>query len=321
MDNERTFALTTADPTHVAQHWTYMDREGEALFLVFYTSACRWNRCHGCNLPSKSSPEHIGYQDIMAQIDNVLNHYQDKLATFGRLVISNNGSVLDEHSFATTALVYLMARVNACMPNLQTVAIETRAEYVDWEEVAFLGRFAADHPRHYRLELTVGFEIFDAHLRNEVFHKGLPLNIFERMVHDASGHGVDVRAYFMFKALPNMTNEEADADIRAAIDYLAHLSEQTGVTLAMHLNPTYVAFGTALEAAYRRGEYQPPTLKDIVPLAQYAIDQQLPMTIGLSDEGLAVEGGSFRTSGDEELFKALDQYNTTGTINLEPCWD
>ena len=47
------------DRTRPAEMWFQESEEGEILFLVFYSQACRWSRCLGCNLPSIMSKECI----------------------------------------------------------------------------------------------------------------------------------------------------------------------------------------------------------------------------------------------------------------------
>ena len=56
-----------------AQYWFQNPPEGLTLFIVFYTLACRWSKCLGCNLPSRVSKNHVPFIDIMAQIDFLFN--------------------------------------------------------------------------------------------------------------------------------------------------------------------------------------------------------------------------------------------------------
>ncbi len=51
--------------------WFQNSNEGLVLFIVFYTQACRWSRCLGCNLPSKVSQYPVSYKALMKQIDYV----------------------------------------------------------------------------------------------------------------------------------------------------------------------------------------------------------------------------------------------------------
>ena len=62
------------DPKKVWQFWYQKSNEGLILFVVFYSLACRWSRCLGCNLPSQMSAYHVGFKDLMAQVDHVFGH-------------------------------------------------------------------------------------------------------------------------------------------------------------------------------------------------------------------------------------------------------
>jgi uncharacterized Fe-S cluster-containing MiaB family protein len=61
------------DPARPAQIWFQHSPEGEVLFVVFYSQACRWSRCLGCNLPSKSAVHHVGFRDLLAQVDHLFD--------------------------------------------------------------------------------------------------------------------------------------------------------------------------------------------------------------------------------------------------------
>ena len=153
----------THDPSAPAQMWFQQSPEGLVLFVVFYTQACRWSRCLGCNLPSQMSQEHVPYQLLMEQIDHL---FADPLVLVRRhqiekMIVSNNGSVLDEDTFSSTALMYLIARVNQHLPRLQVLSMESRPEYVDMEELEFISRALAEGETPTQLEIAVGFEAFD----------------------------------------------------------------------------------------------------------------------------------------------------------------
>jgi len=115
----------------------------------------------------------------------------------------------------------------------------------------------------------------------------------------------------MLKPVPGMTDEDAVRDIEAGIDYLSEQALAHGVDMNMHLNPTFVAHGTPLEKSFRAGEYSPPRLRDAARAALHARGKNLSIYVGINDEGMAVEGGSFRRPGDEALIGALEDFNRT----------
>lgn len=301
------------DPHEPAQMWFQESGEGTILFIVFYSQACRWSLCLGCSLPSKMSSQHVPYKDLIAQVDHVFAdpevHAQRK--SIKKVIVSNNGSVFDEVTYSSTALMYLLTQLNLQLPNLAVLTIETRPEFVDSAELEFIARVLAEGETPTVLEVAIGFEVFDDHLRNKVFQKGMSLQTFEALVRRLSRHGFHLKCYFMQKPVPNMTDEEAVTDIQRAIDYLSAICTKYDVVINMHLNPTFVSAGTPLEDAFNRGEYKPPKLVDVARAARHAQNKNITLFIGLSDEGLAVPGGSFARPEDESLIGSLETFNRT----------
>jgi len=301
-----------------AQMWFQESDEGLILFIVFYSQACRWSRCLGCNLPSKMSSKHVSYKALIAQIDHVFHDREvvRRRQDIRKVIVSNNGSILDEETFSSTALMYLMVQLNLNLPNLALLSIETRAEYVDMAELELISRALAEGDTPTQLEIAIGFEAFDDHVRNSIFNKGLSLKTFEDFIDKMASYGYRLKCYFMQKPVPGMTDNEAIADIQNAIDYLSQMAAHYSIGINMHLNPTHVATGTMLEEAFRKGEYAPPFLWDVARAARHAKSKPLSIFIGLFDEGLAVEGGSFLREGDEELVNKLERFNRTQDYNI-----
>lgn len=302
------------DPCKPFQNWFQRTPEGLALFVVFYCMACRYKKCTGCNLHMQMSSEHIGYRFLMAQIDYLLKipAVASQLDHFKKLIVSNNGSVLDEKTFSSTALIYLVAMANMHMPSLRTFCIESRPEHVDDCELEFIARALKEGDTETKLEIAVGFEAFDDELRNNLFKKGITRQTFEQFLLRLSKYQhMSVKTYFMLKPTVGLSDEKAIADIHGAIKYLGGLVKRYGVPINLHLNPTFVAKGTELEKQFREGEYQPPQLVDVARAALCAKDEPISVFLGLYDEGLAVEGGSFVREGDESILEQLDEFNVS----------
>jgi radical SAM enzyme (TIGR01210 family) len=298
--------------------WFQESDEGLTLFIVFYTLACRWSRCLGCNLPSKSSLEHIGFKDIGAQIDHVFSDPKVivKKKEIRKVILSNNGSVLDENTFSSNALMHFIYNINLYLPNLSVVTMETRPEYVDVAELEFIARALKEGDTPTMLEIAIGFEAFDEKIRNEHFNKGLSLDVFQKQVDMIAKHGFRLKCYFMQKPVPGMTDDEAVRDIMNSIDFLSSLAKEHKVRINMHINPTYAAYGTMLGESFNKGEFEPPRLIDVARAARHAEGKHITVFLGLFDEGLAVEGGSFIRQGDEDLISKMEQFNMTQDFSL-----
>ena len=301
------------DPTQPWQTWFQESDEGTILFVVFYSQACRWSRCLGCSLPAQMSLREVSYRALMAQIDHLFSDPEilRRRDTIRKVIVSNNGSIFDQETFSSTALMYLLAQLNIHLPHMAVLSLETRVEYVDIAELEFIARTLAEGDTPTQLELAIGFEAFDDEIRNDVFNKGLPLLAFEQFVQKVAPYGYRLKCYFMQKPVAMMTDEAAVADIHNGIDYLSGIADRHGVPINMHLNPTYVTAGTPLEREFRQGRYAPPRLEDVARSVRYASGKSVSVFIGLSDEGLAVEGGSFLDGCEESLVGILEQFNRT----------
>ncbi|MFH1098760.1 MAG: hypothetical protein V1723_02485 [Candidatus Uhrbacteria bacterium] len=310
----------THDERKPVQFWFDHTAAGLMLFVVFYTQACRWLNCLGCNLSSMCASRHIGFRALMQQVDALFAEpeVRARLGDIRHLMVSNNGSVLDEETFSSTALIYLVAQANVHLPNLSVFTIETRPSYVDIAELEFLARALREGETPTTLELAVGFEAFDERIRNKVYRKGLSLRAFEECAERVARHHFRLRCYFMLKPVPGMSNADAIADIRRGIDYLDGIAHRFHFPVAMHLNPTYVAAETELEGAFRRGEYLPPRLADVVAAVRHAKGKHVAITVGLHDEGRAVPGGSFLRPDEESIRVALERFNADQDFDALP---
>lgn len=306
--------MNNHDPCKPFHYWFQRTPDGMALFVVFFCMACRYKKCTGCNLYMQMAEEHIGYRFLMSQVDYLLRipSVAAQLPHIHKLIISNNGSVLDERTFSSTALIYLVAMANMHMPALRTFCIESRPEHVEDCELEFISRALREGATETTLEIAVGFEAFDDTLRNQLFRKGLTRETFEKFLQQMSKFPrTAVKCYFMLKPAALISNEEAVKDIHNAVEYLDEMNRKFSVPINLHLNPTFVAKGTELEKAFRSNYYSPPTLRDAARAVLPAKGKNISVFLGLFDEGLAVDGGSFFRPGDEEVRDQLDEFNAT----------
>lgn len=309
------------DPKKPITHFFQETHEGLVLFVIFFTQACRWMRCAGCTLPSTSALRHIDFGDIMDQTHIIFTE-PDVLARaddIQKVIVSNQGSVLDEETFPTSALIHFVAKCNKHLPNMRVLTLESRPEYVDDIELEILARALEEGKTLTTLEIAVGVEVFDNDIRNLVFGKGLRLKTLDELVERLAKHGFRLKCYFMFKPVvdAHMTREQAIQDIHEAIRYLSDLTDRIpGSTISIHLNPTYAARGTPLATAFLERKYTPPHLIDVVRAVRFGEGRGIPIFIGMNDEDLAVEGGSFIRPGDEDLLPILHKFNKTQDYSL-----
>ena len=290
-------------------HWYVDCALGKELVVALYTRPCRYGRCAFCALPGLSlGGEAVSARDIDRQVDHVLGEYTaEQLAVVAKVSIYTASSSLDQECLPTRSLMYLSLKI-ADLPSLQMVSLETRPEYVeDWE----LKALRAVLGEGVRIEIGVGYETHDPVLRNEVLGKGLTRDKLVRLVAYLGDNGLDLKAYLMLKPHHSLTEQQGIVEAINGVEELAQLGLDHGVPVSIHLNPTYIAKGCRLTDELVAHGYEPPELTSIIEVVRASVERGLPIYVGLDDEGLAIEGGTFQDTGvdRERAVAALVAFN------------
>jgi len=107
-----------------------------------------------------------------------------------------------------------------------------------------------------------------------------------------------------------MTTTSAIDDINQASFYFSELARKTNIHITMHINPTFVSQGSQLEIMYKRGEYEPPGLRDIARLLQdLKVYDDLSYYISLNDEGLSASRLDHDFYEYVQLKNAVERFN------------
>jgi radical SAM enzyme (TIGR01210 family) len=294
----------------------WLDREpvGLRLFIVHYTQLCGYKVCAGCALPDVSARSFIGPHQIIAQTNYA---YQTLLTpaektSIRTIILSNNGSVFDEPTFPEAARLHAVVTAASELSGLKLVSLETRTQYLNSANLSGVQNALRQVRKDVAYEAAIGVEIFDETLRNRHMQKGLSTKALERAAELLAAHGGGLRCYFMLKPLPEMTEAAALEDIERGMDYLEGLAQRFALPVTMHLNPTYAAVGTNLEKAFREGRYTPPDLRQLeAMLVRRGGSGRLRLVLGLNDEGLSVQGGSFDSPENADVIERLRRLNRT----------
>lgn len=278
------------------------------LVADFYTMKCQF-QCSYCTLPLASSNEPVSVEDLNAQIDEVFDTYHDQLGRFQRFTFGNEGSALDGRRFHRASLHRLLERAEA-MERLEVLSIETRPEYINRANLIDVQR----RTRARTVDVTVGFETQDDHIRLVTLRKSISRRVMEERIALLGELGVQLTSYVMLKPAPRMSEDDGVAEAVRTIEYLAEQTARHGVPFIAYLTPSFVAKGSLLERTSAPGDYLPPTIDSIVRVIAAGHRMGVPLYVGLSNEGLAVEDGDFtaRPGYDPARREAIDRYNSTG---------
>ena len=114
-----------------------------------------------------------------------------------------------------------------------------------------------------------------------------------------------------FHRLIDEGEEEGIIEANNGITELHDLGEKYKVPVSIHLNPTYIAEGCRLTTELIEHGYEPPELSSILEVLKKAREYDMSIYAGLDDEGLAVQGGTFRSTGldKDKTVKAISAFN------------
>ncbi len=276
------------------------------LVIIFNTRRCRY-QCHFCDLPTKNIGTDASIDELHQQFGHVLTETRHALSVISKLTLSNEGSVFDTPTFAPEALLGMCAAA-ARLPALRTIALETRLEFVTSERIEELRAVAGNK----QIEILTGFETLDEHLRDVVLYKREPLDDFVAGLDIIAAHGLSLTTYVLFKPDYSMSDEDAIEEARNSIEFLQHETAVRGIPLMIRFNPMYAAQRTAwADAASLSSSYRPPRLTDVLAVAKEARAAGTSIYIGLSAEGLAEEGNTYRSREDftKDLLKEAIRFN------------
>jgi len=316
---------------------------GKELFVVFYTQKCEWSRCSFCTLPSESATSLVHKDAIRAQCDYVfenLNNWQKK--SIKRIFLSNNGSILNQDIVSPESLRYICEMAYKELPNLEIICLETRFDTVeDFELEEHLSLYSSWHDIYkkehreardpVKLQISAGYETQDTHLRNNVLCKGYSeeevVDFFKlcsvitnkHNKHNSRQIQILSDEYVMLKPAVGMTDKEAEYESFQTIAHLAALGEKYNIPVSVRLNPTFVAKGSELYNEFNKGNYTPPTFKNVVNVLLMCCKNKIdiPIFVGLNEEGLGAEKSFtfLRESDDYKYMSALVEFNKNQDYN------
>lgn len=266
------------------------------LLVIFATSRCRFD-CSFCDLPSRAAAGEVTAQSIVRQFVHSIEAVRHSLGVIEHVTLSNDGSVLDDLTFPRDALDAILLAIVEIRP-VRIIEIESRLEFASNEYLSRLSRLAPN----VRFSILTGFETVNSAIRSTLLGKQFSLRAFERALDRLSVARVGLTAYVLYKPDPSMSEAAAIEEAGATVDYLESECRQRGVSLKIRLNPMYGADRSKwLHRAKDNGiapEEAAPDLRNVLMVARDVLSRGLPIHIGLSDEGLASNGWSYRSRLD-----------------------
>jgi hypothetical protein len=231
-----------------------MEGIGKALTIILRTRGCSWALDHGgCSMCGYIEDANIDPVDpiyLKNQFDFALNQSLDQIENDNNkyvLKIFNSGSFFDDSEVSKDVRTYIYNQINA-IPRISEFTVESRTEYLTPEKLKAL---TEQLPEKY-IEIGIGLESVDTHIRNTYIHKNLSFEDFQKAVELCHSYNIGVKAYLLFK--PPLINEKAAIDdCSHSIQKLLDLNVET-----VSVNPCNVQKGSFVEYLWHSNRYRPP---------------------------------------------------------------
>ncbi len=250
--------------------------------IVLRTRGCEYARktggCTVCGFLNHAD-DTIGDQAILGQLDGVLASPEAR--GVGEIDLLTLGSFLNDREVSPRLRHELLARV-ATLPDVERVSFESRAEYVTKEKLSACKRVLGTHKR---VELGIGLESADDHVRNTLVRKDLSKSAFRRVVSNVADVGLSLLAYLLIKP-PGLSERQAIDDAVASARYVFAAAAERGVAARIAFEPVFVCANTNLEELYSASDYRLVNLWSVVNVI-LQVHTEGEVFVGLSDEGLA----------------------------------
>jgi radical SAM enzyme (TIGR01210 family) len=282
------------------------------LVVVFFTRRCQY-QCSFCTLPSASAYSDVSTVDVGKQLDHAFEYAGSHLRDLELVSLGNEGSILDERTFAKEQLDHVLGRC-AALPNIREVVLETRGEFVT--EALLDDVIARIRPS--KLTLKIGLESADERIREDILRKKMNLREFERVIEMLGRKGVGLASYVLLKADPAHSDDEGREDARKTCEYLKQLCRRTRTELTLRINAMYRAGGSAWSHWAESHRWEPPSIFDLAEVMLDVHDDDIKVFAGLYDEGLATADGHYEARSDYQpwALEMLELYNQTMNLDL-----
>ncbi len=251
------------DPVFLMDQRMMPDNRSGAMGIIYSPGGCEWAsfRHGGCTFCSfeKAVNNYVGNLPLSAREFKALffsgfhtmSNQADMLAYF------TAGSALNRSEIPEATLVAI-AKAVAKAPKVRWLRLESRVQHFDENYINQLNQILAAGGS--RLDLAIGFETKDDHIRNNLMNKGLTLSGFEKAVEVAKRAGVRLTCYVMLKGHWLLKENSAIDECVRSIKYLDDLGVDE-----VQLQPLYVSPDDGLMyRAWQQGLVRPPWLWSIL---------------------------------------------------------
>ncbi|MBN1803280.1 MAG: archaeosine biosynthesis radical SAM protein RaSEA [Candidatus Lokiarchaeota archaeon] len=257
------------------------DGPGKELTIILRTSGCRWalgeyGGCSMCGYIQDASTMELSEFDLIKQFDYALESKAEEIERDSSdyvIKIFNSGSFFDELEINPLVRKHIYKRI-AESDKFKEVVVESRVEFVNAEILKEIRECLNDK----RVEIAIGLETANDHVRNAYINKGLLLEDFKQIILMCKRFKIGIKAYLLFKP-PFLTEQSAIDDCVDSIRTCIDLGVNT-----ISINPVNIQVGSLLEQLWKQKKYRPPWFYSLFSCLKKALTaEDLKKTLIVSD--------------------------------------
>ncbi|MDY6779976.1 MAG: archaeosine biosynthesis radical SAM protein RaSEA, partial [Halobacteria archaeon] len=233
------------DRTPVGTSFDGGSEVGKSLTIVFNTDGCRWARAGGCTMcgyVGESNKGAVDADSLLTQLEKALEHEREQGVECENVKMYTSGTFFDSREIPEEARHEILDTFED-----RRVVVETLPDFVHHDVV----EDAVE--RVDTLDVAVGLETADDHVRRECINKYFEFDEFVRASRVADEVGAGVKTYLLMKP-PFVTEKEAVEDMVYSVRKAAEHSH------TVSMNPCNVQRYTLVDRLHYRGGYRPPWL-------------------------------------------------------------
>ncbi|MFX1274570.1 MAG: archaeosine biosynthesis radical SAM protein RaSEA [Promethearchaeota archaeon] len=244
---------------------------GKEFTIILRTNGCSWalsreGGCSMCGYIQDASIQKVNDEIILTQFNHAL---QNKIKEIEQddcnyiLKIFNSGSFFDDSEINKVARKEIYSKIIE-IDEIKEVVIESRIDYITIEKLEEI----KDSLRGKHVEIGIGLESANDHIRNQYINKGLLLRDFENIIEMCKQYGVGIKAYLLFKPL-FLNEQSAIDDCASSIRYCLDIGINT-----ISINPINIQRGSLVEYLWYQNRYRPPWFYSLFNCLQNTISNK-----------------------------------------------
>jgi len=231
-----------------------LDKVGKEFTIILRTKGCYWalehSGCSMCGYIEDANREDVAPEQIKNQFDYAIENSIEKIQQDTNdyvLKIFNSGSFFDDSEINNEVRNHIYKKVSE-IPEIKEFVIESRVELITQDKISEIKNILPDK----YIEIGVGLESVNDHIRNKYINKGVKLDDFIKMKDLCYKEDIGVKAYLLFK--PPFLNEQAAID-----DCISSIQTLINMDInSISINPCNIQKNSFVEYLWYQNRYRPP---------------------------------------------------------------